>query len=276
MRPTLTTSLSRSLVEVCVVTKVYFNDNLSGSSLLATSRKGTVVADVVTRNGFTYNGCPLMLPGGCYIPPDAPSTAPESLASFAQIFGNVAGVEAVLLFASDEVGPGARPYVLMNSPVGDSFFPPIAEQADVNIPVPVPGGVTYTRRWVRDIILHREYLTNTAEFVLSALGGAVFPLTGVPFQVQLTGVPQAGSKFQIQLTGDLNNETVLLGNATVAYLDVIASKMTALDTFAAAVALETPALAAAAEALIAITVPLASLSLLKSGVIEIPIFPELL
>ena len=274
MRPTLTTSLSRSLVEVCVVTKVYFNDNLSGSSLLATSRKGTTVADVVTRNGFAYNGCPLMLPGGCYIPPDAPSTAPESLASFAQIFGNVAGVEAVLLFASDEAGPGARPYVLMNSPVGDSFFPPIAEQTDVNIPVPVPGGVTYTRRWVRDIILHREYLTNTAEFVLSALGGAVFPLTGVPFQVQLTGVPQAGSKFQIQLTGDLNNETVLLGNATVAYLDVIASKMAALDTFAAAVALETPALAAAAEALIAITVPFASLSLLKSGVIEIPIFPE--
>tara|TARA_R110002110_G_C13212784_1_gene696520 strand:- start:62 stop:718 length:657 start_codon:yes stop_codon:yes gene_type:complete len=136
--------------------------------------------------------------------------------------------EVLLLFVSDENGRGGSPYVLANVPTSRSLFPvqfPVPDVAAAPLPL-----TDYLTRWVRDIIMKREYGLLSTEMVVSALGGFLSNHTGTDFRVQLNG-PTDGVRFS--KLGEAS-ESLLLGNVTVTFLDVLVAKVNAMQAAQAA------------------------------------------
>ncbi len=297
MRPNLSSAMKVSLVEVGTVISISFQNTVAKPGLFL---PGRVVAKVVTRQGFTYEGCPLLSPGGCSLPPDVACTPIEAAAELAKMTGVFdLNKEVVLIFMSDDTGRGAAPFVLADMPTSQSVFPVANPLPDVAVP-PLPE-LDYLARWTRDLIMRRDYGILSSEMVISALAGALFNLTGTDFRVQLSPL----NVVRVSKLG-VAPDRLLLASTTIAYLDVLAARaaaaqvaqiaqqaaLTALAVSAAAAALDNgdPALIAlAATATSAVTaanalvtasasvpvVPASTVPAIKSATFHVPLDPTL-
>lgn len=285
MKPSLSGAFDWSSVEIGTAVRLSFQHVFT---TLGTTLPGRAVVDVITRQGFEYPACPLLNPGGCHIPPDLASTLPESAVETIELQNVLdTGTEVMLIFPSDAKGKGTSPYALLNVPTSKSLFPVLFPDPDV--PLPAVPGADYLSRWVRDIILKREYLAASAELVVSALGGVVASLDGADFRVQLGALDSV----RVSKLG-LATDTLMLGSTTVAFLETIVAKANLLQTaqdaqqvaisaLQAALAVSDPAAAAGSEAAVADAVaataavgpslPPATTQALKSGTFQVPTEP---